>query len=59
MTVRGSYVGTLEDLQEVVRHAREGRLKPLPVTRVPLERVNAAMADLATGRVTGRIVLTP
>lgn len=59
LTVRGSYVGTLEDLREVVRHAQEGRLKPLPVTRVPLEAVNRAMADLASGRVTGRIVLAP
>jgi len=59
LSVRGSYVGTLEDLQEVVRYAKEGRLKPLPVTKVPLEEVNAAMADLAAGRVTGRIVLAP
>jgi len=59
LSVRGSYVGTLQDLQEVVRYAREGRLKPLPVTKVPLEQVNAAMADLAAGRVTGRIVLAP
>lgn len=59
LTVRGSYVGTLEDLREVVRYAKEGRLKPLPVKTVPIEHINAAMADLAAGRVTGRIVLKP
>ncbi|MCX7629277.1 MAG: zinc-binding dehydrogenase, partial [Geminicoccaceae bacterium] len=59
LTVRGSYVGTLDDLRDVVRFAREGRLPPLPVTRVPLEKVNEAMADLAAGRITGRIVLVP
>jgi D-arabinose 1-dehydrogenase-like Zn-dependent alcohol dehydrogenase len=59
LTVRGSYVGTLADLEEVVGFAKAGRLKPLPVRRVALDQVNAAMADLATGRITGRIVLTP
>ncbi len=59
LTVRGSYVGTLEDLREVVGFAQQGRLRPLPVKRVALDQVNGALADLAAGRVTGRVVLTP
>lgn len=59
LTIRGSYVGTVEDLRTVVRLAQEGRFKPVPVHTRPLEEANAALEDLAAGRVVGRQVLVP
>ncbi len=59
LTLRGSYVGTLDDLRTVVRLAQEGKVPPIPVTRRPLEEANAALEDLAAGRVRGRQVLVP
>jgi D-arabinose 1-dehydrogenase-like Zn-dependent alcohol dehydrogenase len=59
MTLRGSYVGTLEDLRAVVALAQSGRLPPLPVIPRPLAEADASLQDLAAGRVTGRIVLKP
>ncbi len=57
--LRGSYVGTLDDLRIVVRLAQAGKVPPIPVTRRPLEEANAALEDLAAGRVRGRQVLVP
>lgn len=58
-TLRGSYVGTLAEMRELVSLAREGRLAPIPLDIRPLEAANAAHEDLQAGRVVGRIVLTP
>ena len=57
-TIIGSNTGTVADLQEVARLAREGKLAPLPVTLVVKDEANAALMRLRDGRVTGRLVLT-
>ncbi|HET6468785.1 MAG TPA: alcohol dehydrogenase [Geminicoccaceae bacterium] len=59
LTLKGSYVGTLEDLKTVVGLARAGKVPPLKVEPRPLAEANAALADLVAGRVVGRIVLQP
>ncbi|HMN80685.1 MAG TPA: alcohol dehydrogenase [Burkholderiaceae bacterium] len=59
LAIRGSYVGNLAELQELVAFAREGRLKPVAVTRRPLDEVNDALLALRAGKVVGRVVLTP
>lgn len=56
--VRGSYVGTLEELRELVALAQSGRLAPLPIETVPFLDVNEALARLRAGGVSGRLVLT-
>ncbi len=56
-TIMGNNTGSVADLQEVARLAREGKLAPLPVTRVPKDEANAALMRLRDGRVTGRLVL--
>jgi len=53
----GSYVGSLQELKEVVALAKKGKLKPMPVETRPAEEVNGALQDLNAGRVVGRIVL--
>lgn len=57
-TIMGNNTGSVADLQEVARLAREGKLAPLPVTRLPKDEANAALMRLRDGRVTGRLVLT-
>ena len=56
-TIQGSTTGTLAELNTVVELARSGKLKPTPVTQIPKAQVNAAMDQLKTGQVVGRIVL--
>ncbi|MCL4744860.1 MAG: alcohol dehydrogenase [Burkholderiaceae bacterium] len=58
-TVIGSYVGTCDELRELIALAREGAVPPLPVTTMPLESVNDALERLSAGRMPGRAVLLP
>jgi D-arabinose 1-dehydrogenase-like Zn-dependent alcohol dehydrogenase len=53
----GSYVGSLQELKEVVALAKKKKLKPLPVETRPAQQANAALEDLKAGRVLGRVVL--
>jgi D-arabinose 1-dehydrogenase-like Zn-dependent alcohol dehydrogenase len=59
LSILGSYVGTLEEMKGLLALAGAGKLPPIPVTRRKLREVNAALDDLAAGRVTGRVVLEP
>lgn len=58
LTLRGSYVGSVKDLRELIDLVKTGRVRSLPTIERPLAEVNAALDDLEAGRVTGRIVLT-
>jgi D-arabinose 1-dehydrogenase-like Zn-dependent alcohol dehydrogenase len=55
--ILGSYVGTLQELKEVVALARKRKLKAMPVETRPADQVNAALEDLKSGKVLGRVVL--
>lgn len=59
LCIEGSYVGTLAELQELVALVRRRKVKPIPVTRRPLDQVNQAIDDLHHGRVIGRTVMLP
>jgi D-arabinose 1-dehydrogenase-like Zn-dependent alcohol dehydrogenase len=59
LNVRGSYVGTLEEMHALMELVKSGRVPPIPVERRPMDEANAALDDLEHGRVTGRLVLTP
>ncbi len=56
-TMTGSYVGTLQDLREVVALAQAGQLPPIPIETRPFAAANAALDDLRGGRIVGRVVL--
>lgn len=58
-TLEGSYVGTVDELRELVALARNGELATIPVHSRPLAEVNSAIEDLYHGRVSGRVVLIP
>ena len=59
MTLKGSYVGELRELKELVNIIKSGTIKLIPVKKQGLETANQAMSDLRAGKVNGRIVLTP
>ncbi len=59
MAVRGSYVGSLPELSELVALAQEGKLEPIKVTRRKLNEAYASLMDLKAGNVIGRLVLIP
>ncbi len=59
MAIRGSYVGNLKELRELVTLAREGKVQPVKVTRRPLAEASEALEQLRQGKVFGRVVLVP
>jgi propanol-preferring alcohol dehydrogenase len=58
ITLRGSIVGNRQDLAEALAFAAEGKVRAA-IRKANLEEVNTVFADLRTGKVDGRIVLTP
>jgi alcohol dehydrogenase, propanol-preferring len=59
VTIQGSYVGNLAELQELLDLVRRRAVAPIPVTRRPLADAFQALDDLRQGRLVGRAVLTP
>lgn len=57
LTIRGSYVGSLDELRSLVTLLKTRMVPLIPVATRPLSEVNAALADLSSGRVVGRVVL--
>lgn len=55
--IRGSYVGRLEEMDELMHLVRAGKIPPVPVQQRPLSEVDTALADLKAGQVSGRQVL--
>jgi len=55
-TIRGSHVGSVEELKAVVALAREGRIKPIPIETRPLAEVSRTLDELKAGSVVGRVV---
>ncbi len=59
VSVTGSYVGSLQEMHELMAIAREGTLPLLPLTTQPLANATQVLADLKAGRIRGRTVLRP
>ncbi len=57
--VRGSYVGSLAEMAELMALVRAGRVPPMPIERRPAsaDAATTALGDLRRGRVSGRAVL--
>ncbi len=56
LTIRGSSVGTVAELKQVVELARAGKLKPIPIEKRPLSEVSRTLDELKAGTVVGRVV---
>lgn len=59
LTITGSYVGSLQEMHELMALARQGTLPPLPVNTQPLAQATQVLDDLRGGRIRGRTVLVP
>ncbi len=54
--IQGSYVGSLQELREVVALAKAGKIKPLPVEKRAAERISETLDQLKAGSLIGRVV---
>jgi D-arabinose 1-dehydrogenase-like Zn-dependent alcohol dehydrogenase len=59
ITLKGSYVGELRELKELVEIIKLGNTKLITIKKQDLDTANQAMSDLRAGKVNGRIVLIP
>jgi alcohol dehydrogenase/propanol-preferring alcohol dehydrogenase len=57
LALRGSFVGSLRDLREVVALANKGGLLPIPITEMPQSEAYEALRRLKDGQAVGRMVL--
>ena len=57
ITIRGSIVGTRNDLSEAIAFAAKGKVRS-HVHQAKLNGINEIFADLRAGKVDGRIVIT-
>jgi alcohol dehydrogenase/propanol-preferring alcohol dehydrogenase len=57
VSIEGSYVGSLQEMQELMAIARTGVLPDLPLTSQPLATATQALEDLRAGRIRGRTIL--
>ena len=59
LTLKGSYVGSLEEMHELMALVKEGKVPPIPIETRPLSAATSALDDLRAGKVLGRVVLRP
>ena len=59
LTIQGSYVGSLEEMRELMELVQTGKVSPIPVRPRPLSDAQAVLNDLRDGHAVGRMVLTP
>jgi D-arabinose 1-dehydrogenase-like Zn-dependent alcohol dehydrogenase len=59
VTIQGNYLGSLEELVELLDLVRRKRVPPIPITSARLDTVNQMLQTLREGNVLGRVVLTP
>ncbi|MBT8146370.1 MAG: alcohol dehydrogenase [Gammaproteobacteria bacterium] len=55
--IHGSYVGTLQEMGELMALVRDGKIAPIDIQERPLAEATNALADLKAGKVRGRQVL--
>jgi D-arabinose 1-dehydrogenase-like Zn-dependent alcohol dehydrogenase len=56
LTVRGSHLGSLSELREVVALARHDKLRTIPIETRPLSQVSRTLDELKDGAIIGRVV---
>ena len=57
VNIQGSYVGTQQDLVELLQLMRDGKVKPVPIVKRQLSEAPMAIQDLRDGKAVGRYVL--
>ncbi|MBT3400192.1 MAG: zinc-binding dehydrogenase, partial [Rhodospirillaceae bacterium] len=59
IALRGSYVGTLTEMHELMALVKDGKVDPIPVAARPMSEVTETLQDLEAGRIIGRVVVVP
>jgi NADPH:quinone reductase-like Zn-dependent oxidoreductase len=59
LSILGSYMGTMGELNEVLKHVFSGRLKPVVDRAFPLSDIRAAHEYMEKSEMFGKIVLKP
>ena len=59
LSLLGSYMGTMGELHEVMKHVFSGRLKPVVDKVFPLQEARAAHEYLQNSQMFGKVVLVP
>ncbi len=59
LSVLGSYMGTMGDLHEVLKHVFSGKLKPVVDSTFPLSETHAAHEYMEKSQMFGKIVVNP
>ena len=59
LSVLGSYMGTLSEMHEVLKHVFSGRLKPVVDRAFPLQETRAAHEYMEKSQMFGKIVINP
>lgn len=58
LSILGSYMGTMGELHEVLKHVFSGKLKPVVYRTFPLSEIRAAHEHMEESQMFGKIVLT-
>ncbi|CAH1778870.1 unnamed protein product [Owenia fusiformis] len=56
--IHGIYLGSTQQMQEVIQLAAEGKIRPPPLEHVTLDGVNDALDKLRKGQIKGRAIIT-
>ena len=59
LTIEGNYVGSLQDMKELMDLVRAKHIAPPPISKRPLDDAPAVIDELRAGKITGRAVLVP
>src|ERR1017187_3404380 len=59
LSILGSYMGTMGEMHEVLKHVFSGRLKPVVDRAFPLSETRAAHEYMETSQMLGKIVINP
>jgi len=59
LTIQGNYLGSLEELVELLDLVRKKSVPPIPITLAKLDEVNGMLDTLRAGKVVGRVILSP
>ncbi len=59
LIIQGSYVGTLDELRDLVSLGQAGKVPPIPLDPRPLDQAPESLDDLRAGKVSGRVILQP
>ncbi len=59
LTIQGSYVGSPEEMRELMELVQTGTVSAIPVQPRPLADAQTVLNDLRDGRAVGRMVLVP